>query len=71
MNGCVQGFSLPRAAMPRDGAGYRAHGEIYGIPERDSGGDEGKPARTVLLRLGLLAVIELRPSTSHVTVTRA
>jgi hypothetical protein len=25
--------------------------EIYGVPERDSGGDEGKPARTVLLRL--------------------
>ena len=25
--------------------------EIYAVPERDSGGDEGKPARTVLLRL--------------------
>jgi hypothetical protein len=22
--------------------------EIYGVPERDSGGDEGKPARTLL-----------------------
>jgi hypothetical protein len=25
--------------------------EVYGVPERDGGGDEGKPARTVLLRL--------------------
>jgi hypothetical protein len=25
--------------------------ETYGVPERDRGGDEGKPARTVLLRL--------------------
>lgn len=25
--------------------------EIQGVPERDSGGDEGKPACTVLLRL--------------------
>ena len=25
--------------------------EIHGVPERDSGGDEGEPARTILLRL--------------------
>ena len=25
--------------------------EIYGVPERDSGSNEGNPARTVLLRL--------------------
>jgi hypothetical protein len=25
--------------------------EVYGVPERDGGGGEGKPARTVLQRL--------------------